>query len=218
MKSPASARPPILLIEDTISLQMVYRSILTGAGYRVAVAGTAAEGLSQFMALQPAIVLVDLVLPDSDGLQLMQKMLEVQPTTSIIAITANGSVNRAVDAMRAGAHDFLVKPFDEGRLLSTVQNTLAERRARSTAAIVSPANSAASLPGNPEAPAPTEVAGFIGSSDQMARIHATIGSVARSMATVFITGESGTGKELCALAVHAGSARHRKPQRLTDRY
>jgi DNA-binding NtrC family response regulator len=214
MKSPTSARAPILLIEDTISLQMVYRSILTGAGYRVAVAGTAAEGLSQFIALQPAIVLVDLVLPDSDGLELMQKMLKVQPTTSIIAITANGSVNRAVDAMRAGAHDFLVKPFDEGRLLSTVQNTLAERRARTSAAVAGPAKPPAS-PRSPssstESHAPAEVAGFIGSSDQMARIHATIGSVARSMATVFITGESGTGKELCALAVHAGSARANGP-------
>jgi DNA-binding NtrC family response regulator len=202
MKSPASARPPILLIEDTLSLQMVYRSILTGAGYRVAVAGTAAEGLSQFAALQPAIVLVDLVLPDSDGLQLMQTMLAAQPNTSIIAITANGSVNRAVDAMRAGAHDFLVKPFDEGRLLSTVQNALAERRARTTSVAAQPRS---------DGIVPPEVSGFIGSSEQMARIHTTISSVARSMATVFITGESGTGKELCALAVHAGSARASGP-------
>jgi DNA-binding NtrC family response regulator len=205
MKSAASARPPILLIEDTLSLQMVYRSILTGAGYRVAVAGTAAEGLAQFNTLQPAIVLVDLVLPDSDGLKLMQTMLAAQPQTSIIAITANGSVNLAVDAMRAGAHDFLVKPFDEGRLLSTVQNALAERRART------PATPTAVAPAGPDLSAQTEVAGFIGSSDEMARIHATIASVARSMATVFITGESGTGKELCALAVHAGSARASGP-------
>jgi two-component system, repressor protein LuxO len=205
MKSSASARPPILLIEDTLSLQMVYRSILTGAGYRVAVAGTAAEGLSQFAALQPAIVLVDLVLPDSDGLQLMQTMLAAQPNTSIIAITANGSVNRAVDAMRAGAHDFLVKPFDEGRLLNTVQNALAERRART------PVVTTHSAVSGPDLSAQTEVAGFIGSSAEMARIHTTIASVARSMATVFITGESGTGKELCALAVHAGSARASGP-------
>jgi DNA-binding NtrC family response regulator len=205
MKPAASARPPILLIEDTLSLQMVYRSILTGAGYRVAVAGTAAEGLAQFNTLQPAIVLVDLVLPDSDGLKLMQTMLAAQPQTSIIAITANGSVNLAVDAMRAGAHDFLVKPFDEGRLLSTVQNALAERRART------PAAPTAVAPAGPDLSTQTEVAGFIGSSDEMARIHATIASVARSMATVFITGESGTGKELCALAVHAGSARASGP-------
>jgi two-component system, repressor protein LuxO len=202
MKSPASPRPPILLIEDTLSLQMVYRSILTGAGYRVAVARTAAEGLAQFAALQPAIVLVDLVLPDSDGLQLMQTILATQPGTSVIAITANGSVNRAVDAMRAGAHDFLVKPFDEGRLLSAVQNTLAERRSKSSALVVQQVE---------ERTSPTESSGFIGSSAPMVRIHETIASVARSMATVFITGESGTGKELCALAVHAGSARASGP-------
>jgi DNA-binding NtrC family response regulator len=205
MKAATSARPPILLIEDTLSLQMVYRSILTGAGYRVAVAGTAAVGLAQFEALQPGIVLVDLILPDSDGLQLMQTMLAAQPNTSIIAITANGSVNRAVDAMRAGAHDFLVKPFDESRLLSAVQNALAERRARTAA------NAVATVTAKPDALGSTETPGFIGSSEPMARIHATIGSVARSMATVFITGESGTGKELCALAVHARSARASGP-------
>ena len=202
MKSPASSRPPILLIEDTLSLQMVYRSILTGAGYRVAVAGTAAEGMAQFTALQPAIVLVDLVLPDSDGLLLMQTMLAAQPNTSVIAITANGSVNRAVDAMRAGAHDFLVKPFDEVRLLSAVQNALAERRSQSNALAARQVL---------DRQIPVENSGFIGSSEPMVRIHATIASVARSMATVFITGESGTGKELCALAVHAGSARSSGP-------
>jgi DNA-binding NtrC family response regulator len=203
MKQPTAPRPPILLIEDTISLQMVYRSVLTSAGYRVAVAGTAADGLRQFQALRPAVVLLDLVLPDRDGLSLMQEMLAQAPDTCLIAITANGSVNRAVEAMRAGAHDFLVKPFDENRLLSTVQNALAERAARS-ADTVRPAGRAVD-------PAPGDPAGFIGSSEAMARIHATIGSVARSMATVFITGESGTGKELCALAVHAWSARASGP-------
>jgi DNA-binding NtrC family response regulator len=202
MKTPTSSRPPILLIEDTLSLQMVYRSILTGAGFRVSVAGNARDGLAQFQALKPAVVLLDLVLPDRDGLQLMQEFLALQPETGIIAITANGSVNRAVEAMRAGAHDFLVKPFEDSRLLAAVQNVLTERGAR-------PSGSPATTP--PERVTLTETSGFIGSSEAMARIHATIASVARSMATVFITGESGTGKELCALAVHANSARASGP-------
>ena len=202
MKSTTTARAPILLIEDTLSLQMVYRSILSSAGFRVSVAGTAAEGLAQFQALKPAVVLLDLILPDRDGLALMQELLVLEPETSIIAITANGSVNRAVEAMRAGAHDFLVKPFDENRFLSAVQNALSERaqRPRDTA-----------VPPPPERQTLTETSGFIGSSPAMDRIHATIASVARSMATVFITGESGTGKELCALAVHANSARANGP-------
>lgn len=209
MKSPgSSSRPSVLLVEDTLSLQMVYRSILATAGHRVAVASTAAEGLEQFRMHRPMVVLLDLILPDRDGLEVMQEIQALQPETRVIAITANGSVNRAVEAMRAGAHDFLVKPFDEGKFLSAVQNALAEANPREV-----------SRPSEPTVPATrsrdaaplSESSGFIGSSEAMNRIHGTIASVARSMATVFITGESGTGKELCALAVHANSNRASGP-------
>ena len=203
MKSAISARPPLLLIEDTLSLQMVYRSILSSAGFRVSVAGTAAEGLAQFKTLKPTVVLLDLILPDRDGLHLMQEMLALYPDTSVIAITSNGSVNRAVEAMRAGAFDFLVKPFEESRFLNAVQNALAERAPQRAAARVPPPS--------PDGPALSDPSGFIGSSEPMQAIHRTIASVARSMATVFITGESGTGKELCALAVHANSNRASGP-------
>jgi two-component system, repressor protein LuxO len=209
MKAPASAsRPSVLLVEDTLSLQMVYRSILATAGHRVAVAGTAAEGLEQFRTHRPMVVLLDLILPDRDGLEVMRDIQSIQPETRVIAITANGSVNRAVEAMRAGAHDFLVKPFDEGRFLTAVQNALAEANQPQ------PAKPDPATPPVSRSRDPGEVAegsGFIGTSDAMKRIHSTIGSVARSMATVFITGESGTGKELCALAVHANSNRANGP-------
>ena len=199
------SRPSVLLVEDTLSLQMVYRSILATAGHRVAVAATASEGLEQFRAHRPMVVLLDLILPDRDGLEVMQEIQALQPETRVIAITANGSVNRAVEAMRAGAHDFLVKPFDEGRFLSAVQNALAEATPRDTDKAVDPATASATR--SRDAGQIAEGSGFIGSSDTMRRIHGTIASVARSMATVFITGESGTGKELCALAVHANSNR-----------
>ncbi|OZA02521.1 MAG: hypothetical protein B7Y02_16895, partial [Rhodobacterales bacterium 17-64-5] len=81
MKAANRTRPPLVLIEDTQSLQMVYRSILASAGHRVAVAGTAAEGLAQVKALMPAVVLLDLILPDRDGLLLMRDILEVKPDT-----------------------------------------------------------------------------------------------------------------------------------------
>ena len=201
-------RPAVLLVEDTLSLQMVYRSILATAGHRVAVAATAEDGLEQFRTHRPMVVLLDLILPDRDGLAVMQDIQAIQPETRVIAITANGSVNRAVEAMRAGAHDFLVKPFDEGRLLSAVQNALAEAGPRDA---VKPVDPAAPATRSRDAGRVTEGSGFIGSSDAMKRIHGTINSVARSMATVFITGESGTGKELCALAVHANSNRANGP-------
>ncbi|PLL12616.1 sigma-54-dependent Fis family transcriptional regulator [Tabrizicola sp. TH137] len=212
-------QPPLLLIEDTPSLQMVYRSVLANAGHAVRCAGTAREGLAAFRESGATVVLLDLMLPDRDGLELMQDMLTLRPEVNVIVITANGSINKAVEAMRAGAHEFLVKPFDETRFLGAVDNALAGRSPRrGTAAAAAPpvttspprpAAIAAALPTSQQPPAPGGI--FVGTSDTMARIHAKIRSVARSMATVFITGESGTGKELCALAVHDNSPRATGP-------
>ena len=201
--SPKSQRPNVLLIEDMPSLQLVYKSVLMAAGHGVRVASTAADGMAQFVDFVPDVVLLDLVLPDRDGLDLMQDMLALHPETAVIVITANGSINKAVEAMRAGAHEFLVKPFDEQRFLGAVENAAGARAAR-RAPIAAVAKIAAPVLSSTNG-------AFIGSSEAMNRIHAKIRSVARSMATVFITGESGTGKELCALAVHDNSTRASGP-------
>ena len=200
-KARPSTLPPILLIEDTISLQMVYRATLINAGHRVVCAATAAEGFALFVAEAPQIVLLDITLPDRDGLDLMQDMLARAADTCVIVITANGSINKAVEAMRAGAHEFLVKPFDEVRFLSCIDNAL---RGNAATAPAKPRSIMRQPPSLPEG-------AFIGSSPAMARVKGKIASVAPSMATVFITGESGTGKELCALAVHQQSPRAAGP-------
>ena len=195
------APPSILLIEDTPSLQLIYSTVLQGAGHKTRVATSADEGLAAFTAAPAGVVLLDLGLPDRDGLALMQEILGQKPETRIIVITANGSINKAVEAMRAGAHEFLVKPFDEGRLLAAVRNALDQP------GLPRPPFTAPTAPGaQVRAPRP-----FLGSSEVMERIHSKITSVASSMATVFITGESGTGKELCALAVHGSSSRGKGP-------
>jgi two-component system repressor protein LuxO len=201
LRRPRAETPSVLLIEDMASLRLVYRTVLTAAGFSVQAVGTAAEGLSAFRSGVPAVVLLDLGLPDRDGLDLMREMLVLRPDTRVVVITANGSISKAVEAMRAGAHEFIVKPFDDSRLCNVVQNAL-ERP--------TPARSpsrAVSLPEDSAGP----VMSFIGSSEAMERIHAKIRSVANSMATVFVTGESGTGKELCALAVHHSSSRAKGP-------
>lgn len=197
--------PPLLLIEDMRSLQILYQSVLTNAGYQVITASTASEGLRLYNDSGAQTVLLDLVLPDRDGLEVMRDMLASRPEAAIIVMTAHGSVNKAVEAMRAGAHEFLVKPFDETRLLAAVSNAAKPQTARSrmVAKVPLPATGAEAPLGSAER--------FIGSSEKMARLHKKIASVARSMATVFITGESGTGKELCALAVHAASPRAAGP-------
>ena len=195
MATPRTKPVSVLLIEDTPSLQLIYRSVLVAAGHDVRVAGSAAEGMAQFMASGVQVVLLDLGLPDRDGLDLMSEMMAKRPETRVIIITANGSINKAVEAMRAGAHEFLVKPFDEARFLGAVGNAI-DRTA--------PRRAVAKEAGQGNG-------GFIGSSSVMARIQAKINSVAGSMATVFITGESGTGKELCAQAVHGNSPRAKGP-------
>jgi len=188
---------PLLLIEDMPSLQMVYESVLRNAGHQVHVESTAAAGYDAFRKISPSVVLLDLMLPDRDGLDLMQDLLTLRPDTQVIVITANGSINKAVEAMRAGAHEFLVKPFDELRFLNAVEN------ARATHRLIKP-----SVPAGLETRPMGE---FIGQSPAMRAVYAKIISVARSMATVFITGESGTGKELCAQAVHDLSNRSNGP-------
>ena len=209
MSSINSARAPILLIEDTPSLLLLYRSVLSTAGHTVITAATAGEGMSAFQNAEPKVVVLDLVLPDRDGLDLMQDFLRLRSDTNVIVMTAHGSINKAVEAMRAGAHEFLVKPFDETRFLNAVANAGAAGIGGAIAA-VAPSRRSPPRPAVVAAPA-QNTSVFIGSSDSMNRIHSKIASVARSMATVFITGESGTGKELCALAVHDNSPRATGP-------
>lgn len=182
---------PILIVEDTSSLRAIYESMLRAAGHLPMSAATAEEGLRMFRSRAPELVLLDLMLPDRDGLDLMEEMLRLRPGVQVIVVTANGSVNKAVSAMRGGAVDFLVKPFDEQRLLAAVENarmTLPE-------------------PGEAIPPSTAPVGEFIGTSPVMQQVYGLIRSVAPSMATVFITGESGTGKELCAQAIHENSRR-----------
>jgi len=189
---------PLLLIEDMPSLQMVYEAVLRKAGFAVTSAGTGHEGLQKFRAGRPDVVLLDLMLPDYDGLDVMAEMLESAPKTRVIVITANGSINKAVEAMRIGAFEFLVKPFDESRLINVIENA---RFGAET-----PETDAAAGTG-----ADGRFHGFIGSSPEMREVYRKIRSIRRSMATVFISGESGTGKEVAAQAVHETSVRAAGP-------
>lgn len=193
-----AAQRSVLLIEDTTSLQMIYRSVLAKAGLIVHATSLASEGLAAFRAQRPNVVLLDLELPDRDGQLVLEDMLAQDPAATVIVLTAHGSINRAVAAMRAGAHDFLVKPIDEARLVAAVDTAIGHR--------------AEALPIRRAPVASGQTAQmFVGSSDVMARLQDKILSVATSMATVFITGESGTGKELAALAVHGNSPRAEGP-------
>lgn len=194
--STQSTMSSLLLVEDTPSLQMLYRTILRKAGYNAICASNGQEALSKFTESKPDVVLLDLMLPDSDGMVVMREMLALHPSTRIIVITANGSVNAAVEATRAGAHDFLVKPLGDIRLISAVANAHAECQRDLPADVSSNSQTTDVIDST-----------FLGQSEVMQHLYEKISAVATSMAPVFVLGESGTGKELCARAVHLKSAR-----------
>ena len=188
----------ILLVEDTPSLARLYRQYLEGEKLAVTAVTTGSEALRELAAHPPDVVLLDLRLPDMDGLDILKDIQSRKLPCEVVVITAHGSINVAVEAMRAGAYDFLVKPFNADRLLVTVRNA---RKHRSLSAIVETIKGSARK----------EYFGFIGSSLAMQAVYRTIDAAAASKATVFITGESGSGKEIAAQAIHRQSPRKDGP-------
>ncbi|MEN3164752.1 sigma-54 dependent transcriptional regulator [Tistrella mobilis] len=185
----------VLIIEDDALLARLYAEQLRGAGIPAVAVGTAAAAFERIAATPPALVLLDLSLPDANGLDILAD-LRRRGGCDVVVVTAHGSVNVAVEAMRAGAHDFLVKPFPPERLVVTVRNALALGTLTRLVDSI----------GEREA-----YCGMIGRSLVMQGIYRIIEGAAQSRASVFITGESGTGKELAAEALHARSPRARGP-------
>jgi DNA-binding NtrC family response regulator len=177
---------------------MVYDAVIRKAGHRAECVFSVSEAREKFAKSKHEIVLLDLLLPDGDGMELLSEFIAAQPDIKVIVITANGSINRAVEAMRLGAFDFLVKPFDETRLLSAVENA--------QKALASEGEQTRTQYDDTG-----EFQGFIGSSEAMQGIYKMVRNIGRSTATVFVTGESGTGKELCAQAIHDVSSRASGP-------
>lgn len=189
----------ILLVEDSISLAELYAEELRKEDLPVSHVETGEEALAAIRREVPDVVLLDLGLPDMDGLDILKLIDSEQIPTTVIIITAQGSLNVAVEAMRAGAYDFLVKPFSGERLAVTVNNALERSELKRTVEIFR------------EDFARDQFYGFIGESLEMQSVYRVIESAAPSKATVFITGESGTGKEVCAQAIHRASPRARGP-------
>lgn len=191
----------VLIVEDSASLALGYAAQLEDAGYEVSLCETLAEARRSLLSDTFDVVLLDLQLPDGDGLTLFDTLRDMKAAPSVIVVTADGSLNRAIAAMRLGAYDFMVKPVSGTRLLSTVSNAAEQ--------------SVSAASDTPEADVNQDDTdnfhGFIGKSPAMRAIFRTIESVADSKATVFVTGESGTGKEVTAEALHSQSKRRSGP-------
>lgn len=185
----------VLLVEDTLTLARSYIQFLRDEPYDVEHVDLGKKALEAYRTKRPDVMLLDLMLPDMDGMEVLRQIRETDPTLPVIMITAHGSVQTAVNAMQGGAGDFLVKPFNAERLKMTLKNTLEKSELTE---IVKTYRQTMDADG---------YEGFVGSSLGMQAVYRIIDAAAPSSATVFITGESGTGKEVCAEAIRARSPR-----------
>jgi len=185
----------VLIIEDTASMALVFQKWLKKSGIQAEIVGTGADGMEYLRTGKFKAVLLDLDLPDMKGQEVIRLAKEEGLDVTFVIVTASGSINVAVDAMRLGAYDFLIKPAAEERLITTVRNALEREVIQSTVKEIKKRASNKSKHG------------FTGSSLPMIAVYRMIDSIAQSKASVFITGESGTGKEVCAQSIHDASPR-----------
>jgi len=204
----------LLVVDDEPDLLSLYELTLRRAGYQVESAGNLARARERLTATRYDGVITDMRLPDGLGTELVREVTRDHPQSRILVITAYGSTDNAVEALKAGAFDYLTKPVDLGRFRDAVAAALASRtplpaRADST-------GTAPMLTRQPHEPrqtsgAMTALAALVGSSPAMVAIRQRIERVAPSMAPVLILGEPGTGKELTARTLHACSHRRDGP-------
>ena len=188
----------VLVVEDEEKLRRVIELQLKTAGYEVEQAGTAEEALK--LADRADVILTDLRLPGISGLEMLQKLRSQDLHTPVIVMTAFGSIETAVEAMKAGAVDFLPKPFSLDHLMTVVNKALEVRTLRDENREL-----------RAELSQRYEFDNIIGRSAAMREIFATIERVAPTRATVLLCGESGVGKDMIARAIHHHSPRDGKP-------
>lgn len=207
-------RHRILIVEDMPSLALAYAAQVEKAGHEPVVADSAAGALNA-ISQNPEFgaILLDLQLPDAHGLEWLRDNPQIIANYPVVVATADASLARAIDAMRLGAFDFLVKPIAGTRLVSVLASALETGRPAPVAEpeAEAPAEAPAAAASAPRQRSKPRPGLFIGGSAPMQEVYRLIDCVAASRATVFITGESGTGKEVCAEAIHGASGRANGP-------
>jgi two-component system nitrogen regulation response regulator GlnG len=188
--------PTLLVIDDEPSVRYSFRRVLEGDGMVVQAASTAAEGLRLLREHTPDVVVLDLQLPDRSGLEVFHDIQTLDPKRPVIFITAHGTTETAIEAMKGGAFDYLVKPVDLDRLSQVLDRALEASRLMHVPAVL-----------------PVEEAGdrIVGRSPVMQEMCKVIGRIAPQDVNVLIVGESGTGKELVARALYHHSRRSDRP-------
>ncbi len=188
----------IVVIDDEQSVCHAFKTFLGDVGHEVAVAATAQRGLALIGDLTPDLVILDIRLPDADGLDILAEIVRADDPPAVLVITAHGTMDTAIEAMRRGAFEYLTKPIDLEEAKLVIERALESRQlSHEVARLRKQLRGAAPL--------------LVGNSPPMQRVYKTIGAVAPTNATVLIRGESGTGKELVARAIHQASPRAKGP-------
>jgi len=189
-------RATILVVDDEPDIREGLELVLGDAGYAVESAGNGTEGLQKMAAHGYDLVLLDLMMPDRSGMDVLSEVRERDRETPIFMITAYGSVEAAVQALKLGANDYFSKPWDNEKLVIEIDRMIARRRLEYENTHLKRAlKQRYSFPN------------IIGKSERMIRTLDLVAQVAEARSTILITGETGTGKELIAKAIHANSPR-----------
>ncbi|HTB11624.1 MAG TPA: sigma-54 dependent transcriptional regulator [Bryobacteraceae bacterium] len=197
-ESPSRGR--ILVIDDEPDIRESLEALLSSENYRVELAFNATEGLKKLETSTYDLVLVDLMMPDKSGMEVLEEIRLRDRETPLFMITAYGSIEVAVEALKRGANDYFAKPWDNEKLLIEIERMISKHRLeRENTELKRALKQRYSFPN------------IVGKSERMMKILDLVAQVAASRATILITGETGTGKELIANAIHAHSARHEHP-------
>jgi two-component system response regulator AtoC len=194
------AQRTILVADDDASIRSLLKQLLSDEGYSVVEATTGTEVVEKVKDTNPDLVIMDVRMPELDGIEALSKLMVSSPKTSVLIMTAFGSSNNAIRAMELGAFDYITKPFELDKISHTVRRVIEYRDLTSEVQVL-----------RDEISSLVQTERIVGNSPAMQEVYKIIGKVAKADATVLITGESGTGKEIVAEALHYNSNRRSGP-------
>ena len=192
----------VLVVDDDLSLRQFLKNMLRRAGYEIETVGSGAEGLKVLAANPADVVVTDLTMEGMDGMEVLRAVKQRWPATEVVMITAHATAENAVEAMKQGAHDYVVKPFNVESLKVILQKAFEKKAMREENLTLREALKDRFGYGS-----------MVGHSEPMQRVYDLMDRIKDTPVTVLITGESGTGKELVARALHYEGDRQGKPFR-----
>ena len=194
------AQKVILVADDDASIRSLLKQLLADEGFAVVEASTGVEVVDKVKESSPDLVIMDVRMPELDGIEALSRVKATNPKTAVLIMTAFGSSNAAIRAMELGAFDYITKPFELDKISHSVKRVLDYQDLTAEVEVL-----------RDEISTLVQTERIVGNSPAMQEVYKTIGKVAKADATVLITGESGTGKELVAEALHFNSNRRSGP-------